>query len=145
MGMTIRQNKKIAEHPLTLALIIHVSLWLLAVGLPYALGWVQVYGPSYSVHASLLSMQAWGWLFVIGGSLSLLSVCVGRNPALIFTARAIASIIIMIWTVLWYVAALQPNFPGWSAVPTYTFIMIVSILTFYAPAIADWQNKRAAK
>lgn len=143
--MAFKQNKQLSDHPITAALIIHVSLWLLAVGIPYALGWVQAYGPSYDVHRSVLSMQGWGWLFTIGGSLSLLSICVGKNPALIFTARAIASIIIMIWTVLWYVAAAQPAFPGYSAVPTYTFIMIVSILTFYAPAIADWHNGRGRK
>lgn len=140
--MTLKQKNKygLTDHPVNVAFIIQIALWLLAVGLPYALNWVVAYGPSYDFHRSILTMQQWGCLFVLGGVLTLASLFI-PNVVMKFAARAGASVIIMIWTVLWYFAAAQPGFPGYSAVPTYTFIAVVSILTFYAPAIARrWEK-----
>ena len=141
--MTLTQKYKygLNDHPVNVAFIIQIGLWLLAVGLPYALEWVTIYGPSYNFHRSVMSMEAWGWLFVIGGIATLASLFI-RNPVIKFAARSVPSVIIMVWTVLWYVAAFIPGFPGWSAVPTYTFIALTSILTFYSPAIARrWSNE----
>ena len=138
--MELQQNKH-AEHPIAIALVVHIALWLLAVGIPYGMGWVNTYGPSYDLHRSILSMVQWGWLFTIGGIFTLLSICF-KNIVIKFTARAVASIIIMIWTVLWYAAALQPGFPGYSAIPTYTFITMISILTFYVPSFIRLGGKK---
>lgn len=131
--MTHKQNKH-REHPIAIALVVHIAFWLLAMGLPYWLEWVTTYGPSYEMHRAIMPMTAWGLLFTIAGALVFISLFC-RNLVIKFAARAAASIIIMVWTVLWYVAALQPEFPGYSAVPTYTFITTISILSFYVPSI----------
>ena len=73
----------------------------------------------YSVHAKPGMHAGLGWLFVIGGGLKLLAWRRPKTPAL-FTARAIASIIIMIWTVL-AVRSFAAQLPGWSAVPIHLY------------------------
>lgn len=129
-----RTPKQPTDNPVNTATVLGVAFWLLAMGTPYALGIITAYGPSYDLHRTVLSMEGWGWLFMIAGVLTITSLF-WRRPVIKFTARAVPSVIIMIWTVLWYFAALEPGFPGYSAVPTYTFVAATSILTFYAPAI----------
>ncbi len=138
--MNARQNKN-TDHPVNIAFIVHIALWLLAIGIPYAFNLVTLYGPSYNFHISVMPMQQWGVLFTIAGLTTLASLFI-HNPVIKFTARAVPSVIIMVWTVLWYFAGLQPGFPGYSAIPTYTFIALISILTFYVPSFIQLGGKK---